>query len=406
MSWYICTKKQYKIWVSANPNCFLPALNKLRFIRTVLANPSTHFSFVYSSAALTNEALEELITFCDKLQITPIDINTTLTECLTDEQDKLCYQIALKEIENALAKHGGNLAAVSDCLQTLPRLIELAGIYSDFDVEVNFETLPKLYEVRAPVIIPITLKLDKSGIKAFSVNNEFLAAASSDDKGDQLDGKALLRLKNLQLELILRYQQPLKALVSPVIKGLAPTLCGNEKALTVVENLLAKSKQPWSVFQIRQYFEKINQDSLRQTHDIFVDPPAAQLVKKALYQASVTHISGPLIYLALFAQELKNFDFFEARLPNNMHKMRPFIECLSTSGLAPNELDSLVLGQDRPEKNKRQVLSDVSWTPDGAKALECRSMEITRHVVNMQKLIRLKQKDNSRAKKLDKLPSP
>lgn len=155
---------------------------------------------------------------------------------------------------------------------------------------------------------------------------------------------------------------------------------------------------------MREYFENLNQTILRQIHNIPVDEAAAKLLKNVLYQASVTHISGPLIYLALFAKDLKNFDYAEVSLSNNMQKMRPFIECLSTSGLVPNGLECLVLGQDRSEQTKRQVLSDASWTPNGAKALKFHSMELTRRVVAMQRLIRLKLQESSTVQKPNNQP--
>ncbi len=138
MSWLLNTKKQFKIWFSPNKEEFLPAENKLRFIRTILANPSTSFSFVFSSKILSTQAVSELMLFCHRLNIIPIDIDHLIYTKLTNDIDKTIFQITTSEIKQAISKQGGNAAAASDCLRTLPLLIETAGIYSDFDVELNF----------------------------------------------------------------------------------------------------------------------------------------------------------------------------------------------------------------------------------------------------------------------------
>ena len=60
------------IWFSTDPNEFLPTLNKVRLIKRRIENPQTALSLIYSKQCLTEAALQDLISFCEKNNIKPV----------------------------------------------------------------------------------------------------------------------------------------------------------------------------------------------------------------------------------------------------------------------------------------------------------------------------------------------
>ncbi len=442
MPWHLQTKKQFKIWFTLNPEEFLPTENKLRLIRAMLANPSTLFSFVYSSKILSEFALSELNQFCKRLKVEPIDIDSqNFTLHLNHDLDQVMYTIAKAEINHALAKSGGNLAAASDILRTLPSLIELAGIYSDFDVEVNFESLAANVEIQSPILTAITLEQADDHLTQLSINNEIFAVAT-DRSTSKIHKDALASIRHLQQEQIRRYTQPGIALTSPVFNGLL-TMVNLDPTLTSIIKLYNESHQAQSIFHLRLFIQNLSILDLCQSvfkahlNEIFGQKHYSSLptqalnkaigayrkrlcehthpgyfknlsdekialaflddLKSLLYKASVITISGPQASMALFESKVKDIDFstlFDPSQPPRSELIHDF-QCASLKG---NKIDKLVIGQDT-QRAGTTPKCDESWTESGAKSSKARSEDIEHRLINLQRIIKRSLKLNPQFKR-------
>lgn len=211
MVWLLNTNKHYKIWFSDAPETFLDMENQLRFIRAREKNPDVHFGFVYSSALLSAKAVDALKKFCTQQCITAIDFDVELPKLLQHDLDKKIYDLAKKEMHHP----GGCLAAASDCVRTLIPVIELLGLYSDFDVGIAFATVPKQVPINYPVILPVDYKES-----APSINMDFMAAAHLEQDPQKLHPEAITCIQNIQRNIIKRYANPFIAFFTPNFRGL------------------------------------------------------------------------------------------------------------------------------------------------------------------------------------------
>jgi len=211
------TRKHYKIWFSKDPNIFLPQENQLRLIRMKLKNPDATISLVYSSNTLSKEAKAELINFCYLQNITPIDFDVVVRSSTRGANERTMYRLAATEIRRAIDNTGGNLAAASDIVRLLKFTIENCGIYSDFDVDVDFSALEERCAVAAPLVCSADVENIGSQI-APTANNEFLAFSTLSANG-KLHKNTEKLIDKMQVEISNRYLQPSHALLNNLLRG-------------------------------------------------------------------------------------------------------------------------------------------------------------------------------------------
>lgn len=443
--WQIKTKQHYKMWFSMNPHEFLNDENKLRFIRCCLDNPDVSFSFVYSSAILSEMAIENLKDFCQKLNIRPIDLNVDVENLLDHKLDSACYHLAVQEIMYAVKRQGGNLAAASDLIRWLPGLIECCGIYSDFDVELKFQYLESVISVKSAVILPTTLEFHEGELNGYTINNEFLAFAFEEGQPSCLAKDSIDIIRVMQTEMLTRYANSAFAMVLPVIPGFQ-NLNAHNVPLKIILNAFRAEHKDASIFELRHFIENLDFSTLCKTlyrkvlpkiigaakvddfsevelctligqyrrkrveikcpdkyKHLEDDEIAVQFLKKLkndLYKASVECVSGPFASMAVLKNRLESVEFHDSIFSHSREEQQPFIEAMLDSGLIENNLADCVFGQDFNDQHKL-TLSDQSWTKDGAVASQNRSEIIRQAVIVIQRAIRSKAKETlSRAQDL------
>mgnify|MGYP003626320510 CR=1 FL=1 len=431
--WILATSKHYKIWFSHDPNEFISTENKIRCIRFKLTNPEANLSLVYSSKILNAETIVELKEFSQKLSIELIDFDTDIPLMLKHEYDEYLFRIAKGEIQNAINNNGGNLAAASDCVRLLPGVIKRCGIYSDFDVPINFSALPPTINIQSPVIFPTVIETKGTALQCLSFNNEFLGFAQNKKNPNKIAPEALDSLRSAQLEIIKRYSKPLKALQAPVIKGLHTSITLNKRLSAIIDWIGRKNISNLSIFNIRRFIDNLTIRDLltscyqfeletilsfknistysdlelmacfgqymrkkytHQTSKSIIDLTNHQIanniltnMKHALLKSSVMEISGPFIMIAFFMKKLENLDFYQIFTQDLQTEREMFIRCIQRAGLNKNGLDKYVIGQDsNPTDNK--PLSDESWTPQGAHQAQIRSDTYLNAILLIQRAFR------------------
>lgn len=144
-----------KIWLSNDRNSFLTLINQLRLVKMRNLNPADTINLVYDSRLLSDEALANLKTFCQKHNIVVHDIPKKIIPfCKTKEEEKL-IQLYQDEIFNL--EQGGNLGVASDLLRMLEAVYSL-GTYSDFDVHIDTKKLPPLIQIKEPFLFSFDKK--------------------------------------------------------------------------------------------------------------------------------------------------------------------------------------------------------------------------------------------------------
>lgn len=134
------TLNHVKIWFNKNdPNApFNGIVNELRLVRHQTNNPQGSLTVVIWKKLMSKEiGLEKLNTFQKKYpKITFLDLDDLENE-INDTEKEL-----LKIAKNELTEKHGNAAPASDIVRFLRPVIK-RGIYTDFDVEVNFSQVEK-----------------------------------------------------------------------------------------------------------------------------------------------------------------------------------------------------------------------------------------------------------------------
>lgn len=251
--WQLNTQKQLKIWFSDKPEEFLGIENELRLIHACQKNPNADFTLLYSSHCLSWPAHRHLKQFCKKHHVIPLDFDTTVRSKLHHSLDIALYEKAKCEIRYSKAKKGGNLAAASDCARLLVPVLEAAGIYSDFDVKLDFSKKPKQVLVKSPLLLQVDA-LEKEGKVGYSFNNEVLAATVN-PSNQQLSADALSQLRLLQQEVLRRYAHPSRALLVSSIAGFdAPFAYFPEVANVVIYYFKTYTED---IFLYRQFIKSL-----------------------------------------------------------------------------------------------------------------------------------------------------
>lgn len=250
LMWQIDTTKHYKIWFSKNPNEFLDRENQARFIAACRNNPQITFSFIYSGTSLSEQALQSLKDFCNQNQIKPVDFDTAILPLLKQDEDKELYQLALKEIK----EKWGNLASASDCARLIVPILEQFGIYSDFDLELLFSSLPKVVRVNAPVLCPVEF-MRKAMLDLPCINNELLMVSFDPEHPSKISPEALAQVRRLQAAVKACYADPQKALTTHPIPGLSLEL--ETEVDTIIKQFFTENPNA-DIFAFRQFVLQLN----------------------------------------------------------------------------------------------------------------------------------------------------
>lgn len=253
--WQLNTKKHLKIWFSSDSEQFLGIENELRLIKDREKNQSAQFTFLYSSKCLSRPAHGALKKFCETHRIIPLDFDTQLRSKLCDPQDVALYEKAKREIRYTTEDKGGNLAAASDCARLIVPLLERAGIYSDFDVKINFSKKPPLVTVKAPLLLQAEI-LDKDDKVGYSFNNEVIAAAVDPLDNSKLSQDAIEHLRLVQKEVLKRYEKPVKWLLLSSIKGFSDPFKDFPEVASVLTHYFKTHDH--DIFAYRKYLKTLS----------------------------------------------------------------------------------------------------------------------------------------------------
>lgn len=139
--------RHIKIWLSKEKDTFLTLENQKRLIKARYLNPNDEFHFVYDSHLLNQNAQLNLEKFCCKHRLIPHDAHFLKGENNLEKTLITYYEKEILHVNN-----GGNLGAASDILRWISDIYRL-GIYTDFDVKIDTQKLPKSMNVQQPVLI-------------------------------------------------------------------------------------------------------------------------------------------------------------------------------------------------------------------------------------------------------------
>jgi hypothetical protein len=360
----------YRIWFSNDPNQFLGIENELRFIRMRRDNKSKDIYFIYSASALNPNALQRMQVFCNTHAIRPIDFDSEIMAMLEHEDDLEMYAIARAELTRALRKQHGNLAAAADSLRLIVPVIEKFGIYSDFDVELNFNKQPRTHiESDAPMLLNADIALQVVGqatANGFLTNSDFLAFACDREVPHKLANDAVQHLRGLQQRIINNYKNPFTMRTLFHVQELnAGILTAGMKFVFQQFSQLPDKK---SVYQFRKFVMEFDYPGAPQ--DI-IDT----LQFKFLFW-SVTRMSGPNIFWSSYMNFRPENDLFTfGSTPNNYAPYVKYHELIKHSCVNANkdiaacvQLKNTREGQEKFGNKQPEpgVLADLSWTATGA----------------------------------------
>ncbi len=426
--WQIDTTYHYKIWFSKNAEVFLDEENQSRFITAREQNPSHHFTFIFSSATLSSKAQDNLFAFCKKNGIKPIDFDKDIPQFLRSDKDKALYTLAKQEIECAAQNKGGNMAGASDCTRAIVAIVEKCGIYSDFDVELQFENVKPSLKTKAPVLLAVEF-VQEAGISQPCLNNECLVFSFDPASSGRLSKEALEKITAVQDSIISRYAKPLEAMLTHPVKGLNVDLGTGDEATFIRQYF--KENPTSDIFAFRQYVlgltieeycrvkltkiqasDKVNKENITEISKekaylaylennkldyllwrVQADPDLQfstneilekklALLKHNLYVFSVSLISGPINYYALNPEtvpqrgfSIRGNDFVAIVSPPE--QWDNYCDSYKRAGIAENGLGNAFKTQNSFRQMTSQTKesadplalvapsSDQSWTPLG-----------------------------------------
>lgn len=389
MTWWLNTKKHYKIWFSNDPDTFLGMENQVRFIRAIEKNPNASFGFVYSSAKLSNQACAKLKIFCEQYKITPLDFDKEIPDLLKHDSDKEIYQIAKQEMQSK----EGSLASASDCTRILIPVIEKLGIYSDFDVVVNFSTKPERIAVKYPVIMPV----DSDEKKGLQVNIDFLAVAEFESKSLSTTVESKTHsthspspvecIRAIQLRTINKYANASLGLSTPLFKGLGTLIDNIPLAHILVNNFFQKNPKA-TVFQLRKYLAESKENYQFKIHQetISLNGQESKKLRSFIRDRSVIDFSGANSYAGIYESFIPKDGFTSKNgslTPSDNWKS--LVSAMKNSSLDHNDLRSCVItgnnistvGMKLSEaKSIDAGVRDSSWTECGREKMKEREAKL------------------------------
>ena len=377
MPYHFNIKNHYKIWLSPNPNQFLPIRNQLRLIHEIQTNAGVEMRFVYSQACLNDFALDEMRKFCLTHKIIPIAFESLLP-LLTKEREREVAAIASQEIEHFRQNTGGNLAAASDCIRLLSVVIETCGIYSDSDVRntlmqfiSNQGSDTSWVDLQGPLLF-FGFQIPTRDEIIFMCNNDFLAFSlqgQSHPEPNRLSIEASQCVENLQRVILDNYSRNLTMskffdLIDSVIKLLEKGAALDSPVCQFIASM-KQDNTPRTLFALRKHLQ-----DLMTCH-------SDKLVQQFLYEClkqTVTRFSGPEIYPNLFAHlvparamksTMKNdknhSEFLGSFLRSSIGYYDSIFDNIKSQNEANLVLERLTTGH-KPG-------GDLSWMPDGHKKM-------------------------------------
>ena len=325
-------------------------------------NPTALLYFIYSARCLNQQAIDALNKFCEDYTITAIKFEDLQSDMVVPE-DKALYSKANKEITRTIDGSGGNMAAASDCARILTPIIEQYGISSDFDVESKLSKLgASLVRLRGPVLFPADMIELQTNHMLLTPNSDFLAFSIEHAGSKRLSAAALLALRNLQEEIIRRYNAPFSfATIGPEL-----TLQhfvkypGFEKIFVNFSHLYPETP---TIFDFRTYLSTLPDG-----------PKWQKSAKELLTGLAVINISGPGVYSFLYKHLFPEGCTYPPMLiPITNPAWIPYLALYQRSGTgfydaifelihSSNSVNG-ILNSITSEKTER--LSDKSWTVDG-----------------------------------------
>lgn len=352
----------------------------LRITRLKARHPQSIVSLVYSSTCLAQDTIEALNSFCNQQGIQAVCFENIKDE-LQEENDQILHAIAMTEIQNCIHNTGGNMAAASDCARNIKYLIQKYGIYSDFDVSIDFKAFDNCFiELRAPVLLHLEIiPGDNPDEIMVDINSDFIAVSFDMENTNQLSREASIIIKRIQDIIISNYKKPftVSALFSEKWSQVQITIPGIIEATQAFEAHCLKNPAEATIFGFRAFLSK------HHPHQFLQD-------------ASVINFSGPYIYYFIY-QDL--FPKGQTEMPIYFEKKiqrmwRSYLQQVELSGTAfypqldkaiPNR-NSVYFQKTIKEPNVR--LCDRSWTEEGGQVKEEIEQKIIRATRMAQRLWR------------------
>jgi len=296
-SLYLSTHKLYKIWFNKEPDTFLSEQNKLRLIEFRSNNPSAEISLVYSTELLSTKTKEEVKKFLEMNNIISVDFNDVLhtlnsTQISTLELEML--HLAKEELNNfgKRGNGGGNPAAAADILRFSRTIIEKCGIYSDFDVQLEFDKLTEAHKVNYAMIIPDN-------------NNDFIAFAVNDKNGE-MHKLSLIALEHIQHTIAKKYQDFAER----------PNI-GSKLHNSLISKAFAKVESkniPWSLTEWRAQILKLDLYDILEVYRDYTPDNGVGIAQSLYINDQNLDNSRSLL------ESVRNLDIFDAiKLFTNIH---------------------------------------------------------------------------------------
>lgn len=344
-TYYLDTTKIYKMWFSKHPSEAFNNENKVRLIKLVEQNPEVQVTLIYSSETLLPEAITDLKTFCEHLNVKLVDFDNDIEDILTADNDKELYRLAKLEIKHARNKTGGNLASAADCVKLIYPVINKYGIYMDCDVASDFSQLPPVLHVSSPLVL---------NVENMRLNNNFIGLPYASRDLSSRDPESISKLRCVQQRVIRNY------------KALTLTTIDNELKRDVSQDKSFNELRHRYVAKVLEKFPQADIFTLR-TH-IVTDPGLQPIERKSLYYASVISIAGPGAYYELLL-EIVNHNLgrqIKSLSDLSVDDAIALGVVLETYGLKANGLAKCVNFQTGVNGDKDSSASgDRSWTPEG-----------------------------------------
>lgn len=450
-SYTINTRRHFKIWFSDNKDVFLPIENQLRFIRMREKNPQASLSFIYKANILSTEALVAFHAFCNKHNITAVDLDADIFSLLQDDKEQQLYELAQTEIARTVDNTGGSLVAASNIVRTFKKVLAIYGSYSDFDVTVDFSSLSEEMPVEAPLLLPFKI-IENDVLDSPYINNEFLITCIG-NANNILHPDTEELIDKVQDEILKRYQDILSALTKdPIIEGFPTSACVHASCFEWLLNDLFKRNPTATIFDVRQEINNFNArniveslpggmlatlqicvdldnhyewsfDNVEELHAQLLGAVSNKSQKNnhIMYVSTVTHLTGPAIWLSLVRKHLAAEI---TALTLNIESKKVLEEALKAClkyALTSNNLDRFIGSENDIDKisdkfEGREEVSvemvtdtigtagDASWSKIGKTKMQEREAKLLRAIATIQHAYRQYKKNQEEGKK-EAIPS-
>jgi hypothetical protein len=325
---------------------------------------------------LSSQALTTLKKFCEKFSIISLDFDLELPKLLQHDLDKKIYVIAKQEMHH----QGGVLAAASDCVRTLIPVIEQFGIYSDFDVGLEFAEITKQISIKYPVVLPVDYQASGP-----SVNFDFVAVAHVGQDAEHLHPDAIECIQKIQKSIITRYANPLRAFVTPNFRGLGTAVLMDPMMHGVISGFFQVNPSA-TIFDLRAYCKTANaihRLSTPQGWMCFSQQDSRKLSHHILFH-SVLLFSGANAFSGIYEKQIPAAGFLcGPRGIQPSTAWNSLLRALEHSSLEANQLRKAVITRNNMSAQyltEAQAVDlgirDASWGPVGKEKKQEREQKI------------------------------